>query len=280
MDHFIFDWRFEQGEYHVWWVDDVNVSAHSPIHQQAEMAVADLLMTRFPFTIPQVSYLFCPPVYEKWERFESDWLLLQPKPSVELVENGIGHYFTEGACEGCEIPLGERNEKDFVCLAQLEEPADAVCIFEDSGIVAFSDSFLRSVFADSAEMPMQRPVHGIHSPDQQCYFELKHQSSARAVSVDSEELNGLRCSWCGRVIIGSRGKQGQLEHFIDFGATNLLSCPIGQIENAFWDRTIITENAFKRLMMNNARRGISAARVGVVSSKDIVPDGIVERWTK
>jgi hypothetical protein len=280
MDHFIFDWRFEQGEYHVWWVDDVSVSAHSPVHQQADMAVSKLLMDRFPFTIPEVSYLFCPPVYEKWERFQSDWLLLQPNPSVELVENGIGHYFSEGACEGCGIPLGERNEKDFICVARLEEPADAVRIFKDSGIVAFSESFLRSVFADSTEMPIQRPVQGIHSPDQQCYFELKHQSSARAVSVDSEEQNGRRCSWCGRVFIGSRGKQGQLKHFIDCGSINLLSCPMVQLENAFWNRTIMTENAFKRLMMNNARRGIFGARVGVVPAKDIVPDGIVERWKK
>jgi len=59
-----------------------------------------------------------------------------------------------------------------------------------------------------------------------------------------------------------------------------LSCPMVQLENAFWNRTIMTENAFKRLMMNNARRGIFGARVGVVPAKDIVPDGIVERWKK
>ena len=244
------------------------------------MAVADLLMARFPFTIPEVNYLFCPPVYEKWERFQSDWLLLQPKPCVKLVENGIGHYYSEGACKGCKIPLGERNEKDFVCLARLEEPADAVFIFKYSGVIAFSASFLRSVFAGSTETPMQRPVHGIHSPDQQCYFELTHQSSVRAVSVDIEEQNGLRCSWCGRVFIGSRDKQGQLIHLVDFGSSNLSRGPLVQLENAFWDRTIIMENAFKRLMMDNARRGIFAARVGVVSAKDTVPDGIVERWKK
>lgn len=280
MNTFCCDWRYDQGEYYVWWIEDVTVSAHSSTHQKAELAVADLLMARFPWNVPEIEYVVCPPVYEKFERLISNRVLLAPSVSVDSVENGIEHYFTGGACEGCEMPFGERNESELRCVAQLEAPSDAVRVFKRPGVVAFSQSFVRSVSKGSEMALTWLPVHGIVSPDGQQYFELMHQVSARAVSVDAEEKNGLRCGWCGRVFIASRGKQGQLKHFVDSESECASRLPVGFLGNAFWNRTILSEDVFRRLIKDNARRGIYAAFVGVASAKDQVADGVIDRWIR
>jgi hypothetical protein len=244
------------------------------------MAVADMLMARFPFNVPEIEYVVCPPVYETFERLISNWVLLAPSVGVASVENGIEHYFTEGVCEGCGMPFGERNENELRCVAQLEAPSDAVRVFKKPGVVAFSQSFIDSVFGGSDIAITWRPVHGIVSPDGQRYYELAHHVSARAVSVNVEEKNGLGCGWCGRVFIASRGKQGQLKHFVDSESECLSKLPVGFLGNAFWNRTILSEGVFRRLIKDNARRGIYAAFVGVASTKDQVADGVIDRWIR
>jgi hypothetical protein len=178
------------------------------------------------------------------------------------------------------MPFGERNENELRCAAQLEAPSDAVSVFKRPGVVAFSQSFVRSVSQGSEMALTWRPVHGIVSPDGQHYFELMHQVSARAVSVDVEEKNGLRCGWCGRVFIASRGKQGQLRHFVDSESECASRLPIGFLGNAFWNRTILSHDVFRLLIRDNARRGVYAAFVGVASAKDQVADGFIERWIR
>jgi len=273
---FYCDWRLDAFGYTVWWADDPAINGSDFSAEVAERLVADRLMAIRPYCIPEISYVICPPIYEKYFYLSARWMLLDAEVSMEVSRDKLASYYSEGVCSRCGLPKGARNEVPISMDGLLTEEADAVVLDKQSGLYAFSERFVGCLSELKAKAPTLHLVTGLVSPSGERFYELRDLAEVNSGSVDSSEVNGLKCSLCNRVFIGSRSRQGQLVHFVEPQVDKVGS--IAYIRNAFWNRIVVRDVLLRQLTKLSARRRLLAKRVGTIPNNCQFSDRFANRW--